>query len=74
MSCGNTTRVRHYTNRKGSNAIKQDGIIKTKNNGCVYVETDVPTNQLEFKTNPAYHTKELTIKGDVILSKNDKIV
>ncbi|WP_370387697.1 RHS repeat-associated core domain-containing protein [Snodgrassella alvi] len=95
-SCGNTTRVRHYTNRKGSNGIKQDGIIKAKDNGRVYVEmankkplnqlkaeekygikqghgrdyieTDVPTEKLEWIKNPAYHTKELTIKGDVVLN------
>ena len=38
LTCGGTTRVRHYTNRKGSNAIEQDGVIKAKDNGRVYVE------------------------------------
>ncbi|MBY7860435.1 hypothetical protein KW419_19590 [Vibrio fluvialis] len=33
-----TTRVRHYTNRKGSKAIEQDGVIKAQDNNCVYVE------------------------------------
>jgi RHS repeat-associated protein len=101
-SCGSTTRVRHYTNRKGSNAIKQEGVIKARDNGRVYVEpankkplnqikaedkygikkdrgrdyieTDVPTEKLEWIKNPAYHTEELTIKGDIVLSKNAKIV
>ncbi|MGE9548733.1 hypothetical protein [Snodgrassella sp. CS2] len=46
-SCGNTTRVRHYTNRKGSNGIKQEGIIKAKDNGRDYIETVVPTENLK---------------------------
>ncbi|MDS1772058.1 RHS repeat-associated core domain-containing protein [Vibrio vulnificus] len=33
-----TTRVRHYTNRKGSKAIEQDGVIKAQDNNRVYVE------------------------------------
>jgi RHS repeat-associated protein len=33
-----TTRVRHYTNRKGSNGIEQDGVIKAQDNNRVYVE------------------------------------
>ena len=101
-SCGGITRVRHYTNRKESNAIKQDGVIRAKDNGRVYVEpankkplsqikaedkygikpgkgrdyieTDVLSSRLEWKTNPAYHTKELTVKGDITLSENAKIV
>ena len=32
------TRVRHYTNRKGSNSIKESGVIKAQDNGRVYVE------------------------------------
>ena len=67
-SCGNTTRVRHYTNRKGSNGIKQEGIIKAKDNGRDYIETVVPTENLKWIKNPAYHTKELTIKSDVVLN------
>jgi hypothetical protein len=102
VACGGTTRVRHYTNRKGSNAIEQDGVIKAKDHGRVYVEpankkplnqikaedkygikkgrggdyieTDVPTEKLEWIKNPAYHAEELTIKGDIVLSKNAKIV
>ena len=35
---GETTRVRHYTNRKGINGIEQEGIIKAKDNNRVYVE------------------------------------
>ncbi|MEN4049831.1 RHS repeat-associated core domain-containing protein, partial [Serratia marcescens] len=90
-----TTRVRHYTNRKGSNAIEESGVIKAQDNGRVYVEpankkpmsqvqaenkyqikpgrgrdyveTDVPNSQLEWITNPRYHTQELTVKGDVPL-------
>ncbi|CAI0893039.1 RHS repeat-associated core domain-containing protein [Serratia entomophila] len=90
-----TTRVRHYTNRKGSNAIEESGVIKAQDNGRVYVEpankkpmsqvqaenkyqikpgrgrdyveTDVPNSQLEWITNPRYHTQELTVKGDVVL-------
>ncbi|WP_301280647.1 RHS repeat-associated core domain-containing protein, partial [Vibrio vulnificus] len=31
-----TTRVRHYTNRKGSKAIEQDGVIKAQDNNRVY--------------------------------------
>ncbi|WP_262211306.1 HYD1 signature containing ADP-ribosyltransferase family protein [Serratia ficaria] len=92
---GSTTRVRHYTNRKGSNAIEESGVIKAQDNGRVYVEpankkpmsqvqaenkyqikpgrgrdyveTDVPNSQLEWITNPRYHTQELTVKGDVVL-------
>lgn len=89
------TRVRHYTNRKGSNAIKESGVIKAQDNGRVYVEpankkpmsqvqvetkyqikpgrgrdyieTDVPNSQLEWITNPRYHTQELTVKSDIVL-------
>ncbi|MFP1787785.1 RHS repeat-associated core domain-containing protein, partial [Lonsdalea quercina] len=94
------TRVRHYTNRKGSNAIEESGVIKAHDNNRVYVEpaknkplssleaekkyqigrgrgrdyieTDVPTDSLEWVRNPRYHTDELTIKGDVKLD-NPKI-
>ena len=31
-------RVRHYTNRKGSNAIEESGVIKAHDNNRVYVE------------------------------------
>ena len=30
-----------------------------------YVEFDVPNSRLEWVTNPRYHTKELTVKGDI---------
>ncbi|MEZ2586404.1 HYD1 signature containing ADP-ribosyltransferase family protein [Kluyvera intermedia] len=101
MSCGNTTRVRHYTNRKGSTEIGKTGKILAKDNNRVYlepankkplsqveveskyqikpgrgrdyIETDVPNKQLEWVTNPRYHTDELTAKGDIILSENAKI-
>jgi len=33
-----TTRVRHYTNRKGINRIEEEGIIKARDNNRVYVE------------------------------------
>ncbi|WP_315315145.1 HYD1 signature containing ADP-ribosyltransferase family protein, partial [Pantoea vagans] len=93
-----TTRVRHYTNRKGSNAIDESGKIKAYDNNRVYVEpaknkplsrldaeekyqigrgrgrdyveTDVPNHQLEWVTNPKYHTQELTVKGDIELSNH----
>ncbi|VWC18269.1 sugar-binding protein [Burkholderia diffusa] len=35
---GKTTRVRHYTNRKGSNAICECGVIRALDNNRVYVE------------------------------------
>ncbi|MFG1172773.1 RHS repeat-associated core domain-containing protein [Erwiniaceae bacterium CAU 1747] len=49
LSCGNTTRVRHYTNRKGSNSIKESGIIKAQDNNRVYLEPakNKPLNQME---------------------------
>ncbi|KPB92548.1 RHS repeat-associated core domain protein containing protein [Pseudomonas syringae pv. maculicola] len=34
----NTTRVRHYTNRKGSAGIENDGIIQAQDNNRVYAE------------------------------------
>ncbi|WP_369792637.1 HYD1 signature containing ADP-ribosyltransferase family protein [Mangrovibacter sp. MFB070] len=89
------TRVRHYTNRKGSNAIEESGVIKAYDNNRVYVEpaknkllssveaeskyqigrgrgrdyieTDVPTDALEWVSNPRYHIDELTVKGDIKL-------
>ncbi len=89
------TRVRHYTNRKGSNAIEESGVIKAYDNnrvyvepaknkplssveaeskyqigrsrGCDYIETDVPTDALEWVRNPRYHIDELTVKGDIKL-------
>ncbi|WP_326494848.1 HYD1 signature containing ADP-ribosyltransferase family protein [Klebsiella aerogenes] len=96
-----TTRVRHYTNRKGSTEIGKTGKIVAQDNNRVYLEpankkplsqieaeikyqikpgrgrdyvqTDVPNNQLEWVTNPRYHTEELTAKGDIILSDNARI-
>jgi HYD1 signature containing ADP-ribosyltransferase len=32
------TRVRHYTNRKGSDGIEADGVIRARDNSRVYVE------------------------------------
>jgi hypothetical protein len=37
-----TVRVRHYTNRKGSTGIEQQGVIQAQDNNRVYVE---PTNR-----------------------------
>jgi len=44
-----TTRVRHYTNRKGINGIEQDGSIIAKDNNRVYVEqaNKKPLGQIE---------------------------
>ncbi|MBE6091133.1 MAG: hypothetical protein E7206_24530 [Clostridium beijerinckii] len=47
-----TTRVRHYTNRKGINGIEQDGSIIAKDNNRVYVEpaNKKPLSQVEAET------------------------
>ncbi|GFZ34456.1 hypothetical protein CSC2_49820 [Clostridium zeae] len=47
-----TTRVRHYTNRKGINGIEQDGSIIAKDNNRVYVElaSKKPLSQVEAET------------------------
>jgi uncharacterized protein RhaS with RHS repeats len=47
-----TTRVRHYTNRKGSQGIEQDGVIKAQDNNRVYVEpaNKKPLNQVQAET------------------------
>ncbi|WP_207725797.1 HYD1 signature containing ADP-ribosyltransferase family protein [Clostridium sp. DJ247] len=47
-----TTRVRHYTNRKGINGIEQDGSIIAKDNNRVYVEpaNKKPLSQIEAET------------------------
>jgi RHS repeat-associated protein len=86
-------RVRHYTNRKGLEGIKESGVIKARDNNRVYlepatkkpvspkdaetlygitrgrgrdyIETDVPSERLEWKINPSYHRKELTVLGDL---------
>jgi len=44
-----TTRVRHYTNRKGSNAIEDEGVIRARDNNRVYVEpaNKKPLSQVE---------------------------
>ena len=44
-----TTRVRHYTNRKGSTGIKSDGVIQAQDNNRVYVEpaNKKPLSQLD---------------------------
>jgi hypothetical protein len=44
-----TTRVRHYTNRKGSNGIEKSGAITAHDNNRVYVEPakNKPLNQKE---------------------------
>jgi hypothetical protein len=44
-----TTRVRHYTNRKGSTGIENDGVIQAQDNNRVYVEpaNKKPLSQLE---------------------------
>ncbi|TVO52365.1 hypothetical protein FHP91_17625 [Denitromonas halophila] len=45
--CEGTTRVRHYTNRKGSNGIEETGVIRAKDNNRVYLESasKKPLNQ-----------------------------
>ncbi|SFB38152.1 HYD1 signature containing ADP-ribosyltransferase family protein [Clostridium frigidicarnis] len=47
-----TTRVRHYTNRKGINGIEQDGKIIARDNNRVYVEpaNKKPLSQIEAET------------------------
>ncbi|WP_416240034.1 HYD1 signature containing ADP-ribosyltransferase family protein [Escherichia coli] len=49
--CNGTTRVRHYTNRKGSNAIAESGIIKAHDNGRVYLEpaNKKPLSQVDIE-------------------------
>ena len=49
--CNGTTRVRHYTNRKGSNAIAESGIIKAHGNGRVYLEpaNKKPLSQVDIE-------------------------
>lgn len=67
------TRVRYYTNHKGSNCIEQDGEKKYQiklGRGRDYVETDVPNSQLEWVNNPRYCTPELTVKGDLSLNNS----
>lgn len=46
------TRVRHYTNRKGSSGIEQDRVIRARDNNRVYVEpaSNKPMNQIEAET------------------------
>lgn len=50
--CDETTRVRHYTNRKGSNAIEEEGVIRARDNNRVYVESanQKPLNQVEAES------------------------
>lgn len=47
-----TTRVRHYTNRKGANGIEQEGIIRARDNNRVYVElaNKNPLGQIDAET------------------------
>ncbi|WP_353736176.1 HYD1 signature containing ADP-ribosyltransferase family protein [Snodgrassella sp.] len=62
-------------NKKPLSQIKaEDKYGIKKGRGRDYIETDVPIEKLEWIKNPAYHTEELTIKGDIVLSKNAKIV
>nr|WP_277422033.1 RHS repeat-associated core domain-containing protein [Citrobacter portucalensis] len=51
LKCGDTTRVRHYTNRKGSNAISESGVIKAHDNGRVYLEpaNKKPLSQIDVE-------------------------
>ena len=61
-------------NKKPLNQLQAETKYRIKEGrGRDYVETDVPTELLEWKVNPAYHTKELTVKGDVFL-KNPEII
>jgi len=50
-TCSGTTRVRHYTNRKGSSAIAESGIIKAHDNGRVYLEpaNKKPLSQVDIE-------------------------
>lgn len=50
--CDETTRVRRYTNRKGSNAIEEEGVIRARDNNRVYVESanQKPLNQVEAES------------------------
>lgn len=43
--------MRHYTNRKGSNAISESGVIKAHDNGRVYLEraNKKPLSQIEVE-------------------------
>ena len=47
-----TTRVRHYTNRKGSKSIEQEGVSRTRDNNRVYVEpaSKKPLSQIDAET------------------------
>ncbi|WP_218067738.1 RHS repeat-associated core domain-containing protein, partial [Escherichia coli] len=50
--CNGTTRVRHYTNRKGSTEIGKTGKILAKDNNRVYLEpaSKKPLSQVEVET------------------------
>ncbi|MDV5354858.1 RHS repeat-associated core domain-containing protein [Enterobacter asburiae] len=50
-TCSGKTRVRHYANRKGSNAISESGVIKAHDNGRVYLEraNKKPLSQIEVE-------------------------
>ena len=52
------------------NFLKETNTIK-KGKGRNYVEFDVNSSLLEWIENPRYHTKELTVKGNVTI-KNGK--
>lgn len=38
------------------------------------MEADVPNERLEWITNPRYHNDDLSVKDDVALSDNAKII
>jgi len=97
-----TTRIRHYTNRKGAAGIEADRVIRPYDQNTVfaesarrkplskadaedkygippghgrdYVETDVPTSRITEVKNAVTGAKELTIRGEVPLSDNAKVV
>ncbi len=99
---GDVIRMRHYTNRKGSNGVEETQMIKAGEHNSVYgepakkkpvssveaeqyhrlpegrgrdyIETDVPTERVEYVPNPLDGRREMTVRGDVPLSGNAKIV
>ncbi len=56
-------------NKKPLNSIKAESKYQIgKGRGRSFVETDVPDSMLEWVKIPRYGTKELTVKGDLLLT------
>nr|WP_261809186.1 RHS repeat-associated core domain-containing protein [Vibrio zhugei] len=53
-----TTRVRHYTNRKGSKSIEQEGVIRAQDNNRVYVELANKKALNQVKAEKKYQIKQ----------------